>query len=85
MREVEGTSEMTSKLRNSVQKLYLEHHRTSVQCDAWAEKAIRYREAGELRKATWAEDRAFQCLTRMKRLADRWDLLRGRGSPATQH
>jgi hypothetical protein len=76
---------MAAKLKNSIQKLYLAHRRTSVQCDAWAEKATRYREAGELRKAVWAEDRAFQCLTRMKRLADRWDLLQGLGSAVTQH
>jgi hypothetical protein len=82
---MEGTSEMTSKVKNSIEKLHLQHHRTSVQCDAWAEKAIRYREAGELRKAAWAEDRAFQCLTRMKRLADRWHVLRGFGPPVTQH
>jgi hypothetical protein len=76
---------MAPKLKNSIQKLSVEHCRTSARCDAWAEKAIRYREAGELRKAEWAESRAFQCLTRMKRLADRWDLLHGLGSPATQH
>jgi hypothetical protein len=82
---MEGTSEMTSNPKNSIQKLYVEHRRTSARCDAWTEKAIRYRQAGELRKAEWAEDRAFQCLTRMKRLADRWDLLQSFGPPITQH
>ncbi|HUN75969.1 MAG TPA: hypothetical protein VMU40_15735 [Steroidobacteraceae bacterium] len=82
---MEGIAAMASKLKNSIQKLYIQHRRTSAQFDTWAEKAIRYREAGELRKAERAETRAFQCLTRMKRLADRWDLLQGLGSPLTQH
>ena len=75
---------MASNRGNSIQKLYLEHRRTSARCDAWAEKAIRFRQAGELRKAAWAEDRAFRCLTRLKRLADRWNILQGLGSPLTQ-
>jgi hypothetical protein len=76
---------MATKPKNSVQKVYLEHRRASASCDAWAEKAMRYRECGEWRKAELAEDRAFQCLTRMKRLADRWDVLNGLGSAATMH
>ncbi|MGH8228046.1 MAG: hypothetical protein ACREU3_09125 [Steroidobacteraceae bacterium] len=43
-----------------------------MRCDAWAAKAVRYREAGEGRKAEHAEDRTYRYLTRMKRLADRW-------------
>lgn len=43
-----------------------------MRCDAWAAKAVRYREAGERRKAEHAEDRTYRYLTRMKRLADRW-------------
>jgi hypothetical protein len=76
---------MSTKPKNSVQKVYLEHRRVSASCDAWAKKAMRYREGGQWRKAELAEDRAFQCLTRMKRLADRWDALNGLGSPATMH
>jgi hypothetical protein len=66
-------------------RIYLEHRRASVRCDRWAEKAMRYRQAGELRKAERAEDQAFRCLTRMKRLADRWHLLDALGRPATIH
>ena len=76
---------MASKIKNSVQKLYLEHRRASALCDEWAEKAIRYRQAGELRKAERAEDRTFQCLARMKRLEQRWDILHGLGAAATVH
>jgi hypothetical protein len=76
---------MAGKTKNSVQKLYVEHRRTSARCDAWAEKAIRYRQSGEWRKAERAEDRTFQCLTRMKRLADLWDDLNGVASPTTMH
>ncbi len=63
---------MSHKSMQKIKKIYLEHRRASVRCDAWAEKAIRYRQAGEWRKAERAEDRAFRCLTRMKRLADAW-------------
>ncbi len=56
-----------------------------MRCDAWAEKAMRYRQAGEWRKAERAEDRAFRCLTRMKRLADAWSGLSGIGPAAMLH
>lgn len=82
---MESTEGMVAKLKNSVQKLYLEHRRASVRCDEWAEKAIRYRQSGEWRKAERAEDRTFQCLARMKRLEERWDLLYGLGAAATVH
>jgi hypothetical protein len=76
---------MAAKLKNSIQKLFLEHHRASARCDRWAEKAMRYRQAGELQKAERAEDRTFRCLTQMKRLADRWGILHDLGPAATQH
>jgi hypothetical protein len=76
---------MTAKTKNLVKKLYCEHLRASARCDAWAEKAIRYRQSGEWRKAERAESRTFECLTRMKRLADLWDGLSGLASPATMH
>lgn len=79
------TRDMPRKNMNKIQKLYLAHRRASVSCDVWAEKAIRYRQAGDLRKAQQAEDRTFRCLTRMKRLADRWQLQGLLGPPATLH
>jgi hypothetical protein len=82
---MEITSAMAAKLKNSVQDLYLQHRRASVRCDEWAEKAIRYRLAGEWRKAERAEVRTFQCLTRMKRLEERWNSLHGLGATATLH
>ncbi len=69
----------------NIRKFYSEHRRVSERCDAWAEKAIRYRQAGEWRKAERAEDRAFRCLTRMKRLADAWHGLSALGPAATLH
>jgi hypothetical protein len=68
-----------------MKKLYLEHQRASVSCDVWTEKAIRYRQAGDWRKAERAEDRAFRCLTRMKRLADEWNGLSAVDAGATLH
>jgi hypothetical protein len=76
---------MAAKLKNSVQKLYLQHRRTSERCDEWAGKAIRYRQTGQWRRAEKAEVRTFQCLTRMKRLEERWDFLHGLGAAATVH
>lgn len=66
-------------------RIFQEHRRISLSCDAWAEKAIRYRRAGDLRRAEWAEDRTFRCLTRMKRLADRWHLPGVLRAPARLH
>ncbi len=76
---------MAAKLKNSVENIYFQHRRTRMRCDVWAEKAIRYRQAGELRKAERAEDRTFQCLTRMKRLEERWTSLHGLEAAATLH
>ena len=61
---------MTSKTRKTVEKMFIQHRRTSIRCDAWAAKAIRYRQAGDVERAERAEERTFNCLTRMKRLAD---------------
>ncbi|MGH8260155.1 MAG: hypothetical protein ACREUG_10740 [Steroidobacteraceae bacterium] len=63
----------------TIYRIFQHHRRVSIRCDAWAEKAMRFRLAGDLRKAEWAEDRTFRCLTHMKRLADRWQLL---GAPS---
>lgn len=82
---MESTEGMAAKLKNSVQKLYFEHRRASTRCDEWAERAIRYRRAGQVRKAERAEGRTFQCLTRMRRLEERWDILHGLGATATLH
>lgn len=76
---------MTRNYMKKVERIALQHRRASVRCDAWAEKAMRYRLAGDLRRAEWAEDRTFRCLTRMKRLADRWRLLDAPALPATLH
>jgi hypothetical protein len=76
---------MAFKSKNFIENLYLEHRRASARCDQWAEKAIRYRQAGEWRKAEQAENRTFQCLTRMRRLEERWDVLCGLESVATVH
>lgn len=64
--------------------LYIAHRRASLRCDAWAAKAVRYREAGERRKAEHAESRTYQYLTRMKRLADRWLESSEREAPTLQ-
>ncbi|HEY2590319.1 MAG TPA: hypothetical protein VGI35_01905 [Steroidobacteraceae bacterium] len=61
---------MASKTLKNVEKVFIQHRRTSLRCDAWAAKAIRYRQAGDVERAERAEERTFLCLTRMKRLAD---------------
>ncbi len=76
---------MPRKSIQNIRKIYLEHRRTSARCDEWAEKAIRYRQAGEWRKAERAEDRAFRCLTRLKRLTDAWHGLSPASTAATLH
>ena len=76
---------MSRKTVPNIKKIYLEHQRVSVRCDEWAERAIRYRRAGEWRKAEQAEDRAFRCLTRMKRLADEWRVLNALEAAVTLH
>lgn len=77
--------DMARKSMQIIRKIYLEHRRISLRCDAWAERAIRYRRAGEWRKAERAEDLAFRCLTRMKRLDDEWRGLSALGHAATLH
>jgi hypothetical protein len=79
------TLDMSRKTMSYIEKMYLEHRRASARCDAWAAKAIRYRRAGEWRKAERAEDWTFRWLTRMKRLADAWRGLRAPGTAATLH
>ena len=54
-----------------MQKLSAEQVRINARCDAWAERAMRYRQAGELRKAERAELYAVRCLQKIKRLEDR--------------
>jgi hypothetical protein len=67
-----------------IERIFQQHRRASIRCDAWAEKAMRYRAAGDVRRAERAEDRTYRCLTRMKRLADRWHGLE-RDPHATLH
>jgi hypothetical protein len=68
-----------------IQKIFIEHRRTSIRCDAWAAKAIRYRQAGDVERAERAEERTFLCLTRMKRLADTLQVLGAIGPSVTLH
>jgi hypothetical protein len=75
---------MPSKTLKRVEKIFLQHRRTSLRCDAWAAKAIRYRQAGDVERAERAEERTFNCLTRMKRLADAMRIL-GVGPSVTLH
>ena len=62
---------MRSNLKSSRQKLFVERQRVNARCDAWAERAVRYRQAGELAKAERAELQAVRCLQRIKQLEDR--------------
>ena len=81
----EHTLDMSRNTMSYIEKMYLEHRRASARCDAWAAKAIRYRRAGEWRKAERAEAWTFRCLTRMKRLADAWRGLTAPRPAATLH
>jgi len=56
-----------------------------MRCDAWAAKAMRYRQAGDVERAQRAEERTFSCLTRMKRLADALHVLGAVGPSVTLH
>ena len=56
-----------------------------MRCDAWAAKAMRYRQAGDVERAQRAEERTFSCLTRMKRLADALHVLGAAGPSVTLH
>ena len=76
---------MPAKILKKAEKIYIEHRRTSMRCDAWAAKAIRYRQAGDVERAKRAEDRTFSCLTRMKRLADALRVLGAIGPSVTLH
>jgi hypothetical protein len=62
---------MTRKLPANLPKLFAEHMAEDARCYEWSAKAVRYREAGDWRRAERAEDRAFRCLQRMKQLKDR--------------
>lgn len=76
---------MPANTLKRAEKIFREHHRTSIRCDAWAAKAMRYRQAGDVERAKRAEERTFLCLTRMKRLADSLRVLGALGSSATLH
>lgn len=67
------------------EKIFREHRRTSIRCDAWAAKAMRYRQSGDVERAKRAEERTFLCLTRMKRLADNLRVLGALGPSVTLH
>jgi hypothetical protein len=62
---------MSRKLPANPGKLVAEHTVANARCDEWAAKAVRYRLAGDWRRAERAEGRAFRCLQRMKQLKDR--------------
>jgi hypothetical protein len=55
----------------SLEKLAAEQVRINARCDVWAERAMRYRQAGELAKAERAELHAVRCLQQIKRLKER--------------
>ncbi len=76
---------MTRKIMKNMERIYREHRRVSIRCDAWAAKAMRHRLAGEVQKAERAEERTFLCLTRMKRLTDALRMLGALGPSATLH
>lgn len=76
---------MSSKTLKKIEKIFVEHRRASVRCDAWAAKAMRYRQAGDVERAERAEERTFLCLTRMKRLADTLRVLGAAGPSITLH
>lgn len=76
---------MAANILKKAEKIFMEHRRTSMRCDAWAAKAIRYRQAGDVERAKRAEDRTFSCLTRMKRLADALRVLGASGQSVTLH
>ena len=76
---------MRANLLKKAERIFMEHRRTSIRCDAWAAKAMRYRQAGDVERAKRAEDRTFLCLTRMKRLADTLHLLGDLGTSVTLH
>jgi hypothetical protein len=72
---------MPRNLTVSLERLADEHVKASARCYEWAERAMRYRRSGELRRAERAEDRAVRCLQKMKRIEDRSRLLRDLGAP----
>jgi hypothetical protein len=76
---------MRANLLKKAERVFMEHRRTSIRCDAWAAKAMRYRQAGDVERAKRAEDRTFLCLTRMKRLSDTLRLLGTLGASVTLH
>ena len=76
---------MHRKQLKKVDKTFLAHRRASTRCDAWAAKAMRYRQVGDVERAERAEERTFLCLTRMKRLADSLRMLGALEPSATLH
>lgn len=76
---------MPGKHLKKVEKIFLAHRRASMRCDAWAAKAMRYRQVGDVERAKRAEERTFLCLTRMKRLADSLRMLGALEPSATLH
>jgi hypothetical protein len=63
-----------TRIPTDLGKLFAEQRVANARCDEWAAKAVRYRLAGDWRKAERAESRAFRCLQRMKQLKDRAQL-----------
>lgn len=76
---------MPANTLKKAEKIFIEHRRTSLRCDAWAAKAMRYRQAGDVERAKRAEERTFLCLTRMKRLTDALRTLGALGQSITLH
>jgi hypothetical protein len=62
---------VTRNSSTSLEKLSAEQVRVNARCDAWAARAMRYRQAGELAKAERAELQAVRCLQQIKRLEER--------------
>ncbi len=62
---------MSPKALVVLEKLSAEQMRANARCDLWAERAVRYRRAGEVRKAERAEMQAVRCLQHLKRLNER--------------
>jgi len=76
---------MPGKQLKKVEKIFMAHRRASMCCDAWAAKAMRYRQVCDVQRAQRAEERTFLCLTRMKRLTDSLRMLGALEPSATLH